>query len=93
MVGGGPVVRTSRGWDGDGMAELSPLFVLLTVMRQRWDTGDFGGAVALAKLAAPYMHGRAATARPPGDLAEVLDEELDAWPGDGGTPLAANDPG
>ena len=74
------------------MADVSPLHVLLTVMRQRWLGKDYGGAVALAKLAAPYMHGRAATARLPGGLAEVPDEELDAWSCDGGTPAAANDP-
>ena len=61
------------------MAELSPLSVLLTVMRDRWEAGDRDGAVALARLAAPYMHGRAATALPAGELAGVPDEELDSW--------------
>lgn len=75
------------------MAEVLPLFVLLTVMRERWKDGDTDGAVALAKLAAPYMHGRAATARPLGDLAEVPDDELEAWFGFGGAGAAEGDPG
>lgn len=76
------------------MAELSPLYVLLTVMRQRWEAGDLEGAVALAKIAAPYMHGRAALARPLGALAGVSDEELDGWDGGaGGAGIAGEDPG
>ena len=61
------------------MAELSPLSVLLTVMRQRWAAGDLEGAVALAKVAAPYMHGKAPAARPFGDLAAVADDDLEGW--------------
>ena len=59
------------------MAEVLPLYVLLAVMRQRWDAGDLDGAVTLAKVAAPYLHGKAPLARPGGDLAGVSDEELE----------------
>ena len=72
------------------MADPSPLFVLLTVMRQRWDAGDQEGAVALARFAAPYLHGRAAVARPMGELAGVSDDELDGWTGDHGGEAAAD---
>ena len=61
------------------MAEVSPLTVLLTVMRQRWEVDDHDGAVALARLAAPYLHGRAGMSRPSGELAGVPDDELDEW--------------
>lgn len=75
------------------MAEVLPLYVLLTVMRQRWEEKDYDGAVALAKLAAPYMHGRVMAARPLGDLAEVPDDELEAWFSFGGAGIAEGDPG
>ena len=67
------------------MAEFSPLFVLLTVMQRRWESEDWEGAVALAKVAAPYLHGKAPTARFLGDVSGVPDEELDQWSGAGGT--------
>ena len=71
------------------MTELSPLHVLLSVMKRRWDTGDVEGAVALAKVAAPYLHGRAPSARPGGDIAGVPDDELDRYGlGFGGAPFA-----
>lgn len=63
------------------MAEVSPLHVLLTVMRQRWGAGDKDGAVALAKVAAPYLHGRPQNVRVATSLAEMPDDELDAWIG------------
>ena len=76
------------------MAELSPLFVLLTVMRQRWVAGDLEGAVALAKVAAPYLHGRAVPMRELGALSGLSDEQLDGW-GSGavGEATEAPDPG
>jgi hypothetical protein len=77
--------------DGDGMAELSPLYVLLAVMRQRWGAGDLDGAVALARIAAPYLHGKAPVSRPDGDLAEAPDEDLDAWSSGGGADSEAAD--
>ncbi len=74
------------------MAELSPLFILLTVMRQRWEADDRDGAAALARVAAPYLHGRAAVTRPMGELAGVPDEELDEWSGGGGAAAEGADP-
>lgn len=68
-----------------------PLYILLTEMNKRWSGGDFEGAVALAKIAAPYLHGRAMTAQAPLALAGATDEELDEW-GAGGAAAAAEDP-
>lgn len=59
------------------MVEASPLYVMLTVMRRKWRDGDEDGAVALAKVAAPYVHPKVPAARPPTDLAQVSDDELD----------------
>ena len=59
------------------MTEVLPLYVLLEVMRQRWKEENWEGAVALAKVAAPYLHGKAPLARPGDDLAGVTDEELE----------------
>jgi len=76
------------------MADPSPLYVLLTVMRQRWAANDQEAAVALARVAAPYMHGRAVTMRPAGELAGISDDELDSWAGDfGGEAAAGEGPG
>ena len=75
------------------MAELSPLSVLLTVMRKRWDANDFDGAAALAKAAAPYLHGKAPAARAFGDVAGVPDEDLEEWSGAGGTESEEADTG
>lgn len=66
------------------MDEVSPLTVLLTVMRRRWTANDEPGAVALARIAAPYMHGRVCPARAFGELSEVPDDELGSWCGAGG---------
>jgi hypothetical protein len=63
---------------------LMPLHVLLLVMRRKWDEGDEDGAVALAKIAAPYLHPRVPAARPVGDLAGVSDDELDRFERRGG---------
>jgi hypothetical protein len=39
------------------MAEgITPLEVMLSVMRERWEGGDKDGAVLVAKDAAPYIH-------------------------------------
>ncbi len=59
------------------MVEASPLHVMLTVMRRKWREGDEDGAVALAKAVAPYVHPKAAAARPANDLAQVSDDDLD----------------
>ncbi len=61
------------------MVEASPLHVMLTAMRRKWRDGDEDGAVALAKVAAPYVHPKAAAARPSNDLAQVSDDDLDEF--------------
>lgn len=37
----------------------SPLTVLLSLMREKWDAGDKEEAARFAQLAAPYVHSRA----------------------------------
>ncbi len=61
------------------MSELTPLGVLLHMMRKKWKDEDYDGAVALAKIAAPYLHGRVPASRPRGDLAGATDAELDEF--------------
>ncbi len=56
---------------------ISPLDLILTTMRKRLCNGDTDGAIALALLAAPYLHPRAANA-PSTDLADTSDADLDA---------------
>jgi hypothetical protein len=43
--------------------ELTPLSVLLRVMHAKWKEGDWDGAVAIARTAAPYLHPRHGSAR------------------------------
>ena len=74
------------------MAEVTPLCVLLQEMRRRWVRGDLEEAVALARWAAPYVHGRAVIVRSTGELAGVPDDELDAWTGGGGAAAAGENP-
>ena len=50
------------------MSGATPLHILLSVMRSKWAANDIDGAVALAKVAAPYMHPKVPAARPVGDL-------------------------
>ena len=70
------------------MVETSPLHVMLTVMRRKWRDGDEDGAVALAKVAAPYVHPKVPAARPSHDLAQVSDDELDEGGAIGGAAAA-----
>lgn len=70
------------------MSEVSPLQVMLTVMRRKWRDGDEDGAVALAKVAAPYVHPKVPAARPSMDLAQVSDDELDGRGTHGGAGAA-----
>jgi len=63
------------------MVEASPLHVMLTVMRRKWRDGDEAGAVALAKVAAPYVHAKVPAARPGLDISQISDEELDGHDG------------
>lgn len=55
----------------------SPLDILLVLMRRHWAAGEEAEAVALAKLAAPFVHPRAQASRGAGKLAEVSDDDLD----------------
>jgi hypothetical protein len=57
---------------------ISPLDIILTLMRRHWDAKEETAAVALAKLAAPFVHPRAQASRAPFDLSEASDDELDA---------------
>lgn len=75
------------------MTELTPLHILLSVMRQKWRDGDLDGAVALAKTAAPYLHAKMPASRAAADLAGVSDDELDRFERGGGAGSAGQDPG
>ncbi|HYZ64789.1 MAG TPA: hypothetical protein VE650_20235 [Acetobacteraceae bacterium] len=75
------------------MKELTPLQILLLVMRQKWSDGDLDGAVALAKIAAPYLHPKVPASRPSADLAGVSDDELDRIERGRGARTAGEDPG
>lgn len=57
---------------------VSPLEILLTLMRRHWAAGEDAAAVSLAKLAAPFVHARAQASRISLDLSEASDDELDA---------------
>ena len=59
--------------------DLSPLAIILTTMRQRYADGDLDGAIALARIAAPYLHPRLPASVPPADLAAMTDADLDAF--------------
>ena len=65
------------------MVEASPLHVMLTVMRRKWKEGDEDGAVALAKVVAPYVRPKVPAARPSVDISQVPDDELDGQHGRG----------
>ncbi len=58
--------------------DISPLSIILCTMRQKYAEGDMDGAVALARIAAPYLHPRIPAATPPSDLAAMPDADLDA---------------
>lgn len=66
-----------------GQAAPSPLVILLETMRAKYADGDIDGAVALARIAAPYLHPRIPAAMPVADpsaeeLAMLSDADLDA---------------
>ena len=56
----------------------SPLAILLATMRGKFDAGDLDGAVAIARIAAPYLHARVPAATPATDFAAMPDADLDA---------------
>lgn len=74
------------------MAEETPLEVMQSVMRKLLKKGELSGALAAARAAAPYVHGRVPAMRTGGDLAEVWDDELGECEG-GGAGAAAPDQG
>jgi hypothetical protein len=55
----------------------TPLELILTEMRRKFRGGDKDGAVALARIAAPYLHPRLPAATPAADLATMPDADLD----------------
>lgn len=57
---------------------LLPLDVLLRTMRRKWDDGDYDGAAALARIAAPYLHPRQTLRISRSEVSTMGDEELDA---------------
>lgn len=79
-------------------AELTPLALMLALMREKWRDGDRDGAVKLACAAAPYLHPRRiagpSSVTPQIEAHRLSDADLcrhlaDA---DGGTGAAAEDP-
>jgi hypothetical protein len=44
------------------LAELSPLEVMRAIMRHRFGAGDYDGALAAAREAAPYVHAKLSSA-------------------------------
>lgn len=56
---------------------VSPLDIVLTLMHRKIAEGEGIEAAALAKTAAPFLHGRAQSSRISKHLAEAADDELD----------------
>ena len=59
-------------------SDATPLSLLLILMRARYDSRDYEGAVDLAKIAAPYLHPRVTSSIPAADLATMPDADLDS---------------
>ena len=59
-------------------ANITPLDLILDLMQKRYEGEDLDGAVALARIAAPYIHSRMRTAEPQRNLETMLDADLDA---------------
>ncbi len=57
--------------------DISPLNLILEIMRERYAAQDYDGAIALAKIAAPYLHPRVSSATSPSDLATMPDADLE----------------
>jgi hypothetical protein len=75
----------------DKMEQLTPLQVMLVLMQRKLDAGDEKGAVALACMAAPYVHSRTARKRNNLDLSQLTDAELDSYGEGRGMEVAAED--
>ena len=56
---------------------MTPLGVILDIMHRKFEAGDLDGAVAVARIAAPYVHPRIPAAAPGHDLAAMPDADLD----------------
>ena len=54
----------------------TPLDLILKHMRMRDVKGDVEGALALARIAAPYIHPRVVATTPHSDIAHVSDADL-----------------
>ena len=59
------------------MSSPTPLDILLSEMRRKWDANDKEGAVALARLAAPYLHPRVQPTKPAAEMSKLTDADLD----------------
>ena len=75
------------------MNKPTPLAIILVAMHRRWAEGDEAGAVALARVAAPYVHPRAPAAKTTMDVSLVQDAELDSLCHEGGAGAAPEDTG
>ena len=64
------------GWLMGADDGVSPREILLAAMHAKWRAGAVDEAVALARIAAPYLHPRARAGAGGGDLARLSDEEL-----------------
>jgi len=56
----------------------TPLAIILEAMHAKYAVNDLEGAVALARIAAPYLHPRVRAATPATELATMSDADLDA---------------
>ncbi len=55
---------------------MSPLDILMTIMRQRFDDGDAEGAVAIAKAVAPFVHPKPKERAAHGTIDTLRDHQL-----------------
>lgn len=73
-----PAYQPSYAVPSDVPPAPTPLAIILATMRRKYAAGDLDGAIALARIAAPYLHPRVPPAIPPADLAAMPDADLDA---------------
>ena len=71
-----------------GPLPVSPLDTLLTLMRWHWEAKEKAEAMALAEVAAPFVHPRAQASSAPIHLAEAADDKLDLRHPTGGADAA-----
>ena len=75
-----PPPGATHGSRPDIPADITPLAIILKAMRDRYEARDYDAAVALARIAAPYLHPRVPPKTPPTALATLPDDDLDAFP-------------